>query len=296
MIQRKDCPCCAAENAGISLVDLPYTSTILPDWFRENSIKSLLQEHNYKVWKCKSCGCLYQQACLDDAEAKRLYTQYSSIYVEPYELKKYAHLCEEVILLKKLCPSVTPKVLDFGVGDASWSLMAKAWGCDLTACDIDEASIRLCEKSGISCLSLEELQPDFYDYINLSEVVEHLSNPYQIIQALSVCLKKNGILKVNCPGDACAEAKLKQLLSRSWSLEEFRRHYDSIFPLFHVNLFNKEALHHLGRRAGLAPFRVPLRTSYQAMILFDSLRQWNRNMYQPFKRWRSTGTWQYFRK
>jgi hypothetical protein len=67
-------------------------------------------------------------------------------------------------------------------------------------------------------------------------------------------------------------------------------------PAHHVNLFSRDALHHLARQAGLTPFRVPLRLLYGSTAGPFSFRQLNRAIRNPLKRWRSNRCWQYYRK
>jgi hypothetical protein len=119
----------------------------------------------------------------------------------------------------------------------------------------------------------------------------------ETLRQLRDSLLPGGVLKLNLPGKKDFRKTLaavgKFTTPSNKTLDDFFLHIE---PLVHINLFQQANIVGMGREAGLEPFRVPLGLSYSSMLLFNTGRQWNRNLYQPWKRWRSTGTWQFFRK
>jgi len=104
-----------------------------------------------------------------------------------FELNKKLKEREEIIL--DLIP-VGAKVLDIGCGNSRLPVVLKAKGCLLTVADISGevlAGYRQYDLEGW-IIDLENIKPDLpdsdYDFIILSEVLEHTTNPEEIILTL----------------------------------------------------------------------------------------------------------------
>ncbi|MBK8091330.1 MAG: class I SAM-dependent methyltransferase [Verrucomicrobiaceae bacterium] len=297
MIQRKKCPACGSTQMR-ALLSLPYTEKLSPLGFGHPVLATALRNIQFTVVQCLGCTCIYQQDVFDDHEAKIAYSQLWAGSTGFLDISSNAHLVEEIIILKKLCHRADPQVLDFGAGGGHWLKHAQAWGCHASACDIDISSLEACRRFGIHTLGLADLRPGSYDFINLSEVVEHLSDPQQILTQLIEALKPGGYLKLSAPGDRRMLNKLASLAKSPENLGEgeMAHKFSAIEPLFHVNLFNARSMKAMAALLGLEPLNISLLVSYSAVVLTDSWKQVNRNLYHPFKRWRSQGTWQYFKK
>ena len=82
------------------------------------------------------------------------------------------------------------KVTDIGCGNSLFPIKLKEKGCMVSVADISEIVLAQYKNLGISGLkiNLEEIKeiklPEKFDYIILSEVLEHLRNPEQVIKAL----------------------------------------------------------------------------------------------------------------
>lgn len=297
MIQRKSCPACDSTRAS-SLLSLPYTEKISPNDFGHPVLGPVLRNLSYTVLQCLDCTCIYQHQVFEDHEAEVAYSNGWTSQPGYLDMRSNAHLVEEIIILKKLCQRPAPEVLDFGAGRGHWLKHAQAWGCIATGSDIDVSSLDSCRQFGIRTLGPCELGTEAFDFINLSEVVEHLSFPRQLLERLVTALRPGGYLKLSAPGDLRMPGKLAALASAPENLKdgEISKKFSALEPLYHVNLFNARSMKALGAHLGLEPVRVSLADSYSAIVLTDSWKQINRNLYHPFKRWRSQGTWQYFRK
>jgi SAM-dependent methyltransferase len=211
-------------------------------------------------------------------------------------LTELAHLAEDAIHIRLLMPEGRPKVLDFGMNRGDWAAMSGAFGCEIWGTDIDAAAAVAAKERGVRFVGFDELAPAAFDFINADQVFEHLTDPVTVLSKLERSLRPGGWLKLSTPGDRRMEAKLARARAGGYDEAEWRREFDSLAPLMHVNLFERRSLVALGMEVGLEPYRLPLRIAYAAMVLFHTSRQWNRNLVNPWKRWRGKGTWQYFRK
>ena len=90
--------------------------------------------------------------------------------------------------------------------------------------------------------------------------------------------------------------KIDALKNNRISPKKFTTFFKSVEPLVHLNLFNCQSLVALAQKTNLTPLKISLTTSFASMILFNSLRQLNRNFRTPVKRSAAKGTWQYFEK
>ena len=109
----------------------------------------------------------------------------------------------EIAWLKKVIP-INSKVIDMGYGDGLIS-PAISEICELT---VVEGSKRLCERAAkelpISSLIVNSLFEDFVpknlaDVVIASHVLEHVEDPYEILQKMSKWIKKDGLVIVIVP-------------------------------------------------------------------------------------------------
>ena len=189
-----------------------------------------------------------------------------------------------------------PRVLDYGMGSGDWPLMAKAYGSEVWGTDVDPRSAQAAAESGIRYGELETMPDGYFDFINADQVFEHLPDPLTTIKALASKLAPGGHLKLSTPADELIEPKIARLASGGYTLETFKKEFHALSLLSHINLFSASAMHALAQAAGLEPFQVPLKIAYATVTGFHSLRQLNRNFYNPWKRHRARSTWQFFVK
>lgn len=83
------------------------------------------------------------------------------------------------------------RILDVGCGNSRLPLELKAKGCDVTVADISQKVLEGFAQYGIPALRLDLSQPEDiqnqagFDYMILSEVLEHLPNPEEAIGRLA---------------------------------------------------------------------------------------------------------------
>lgn len=295
MIKRLKCPVC--DNSSCETVlSLAYSNELFSGLFDGLNVPPGIYKQNYTIKYCPSCDFYYQETSLDLEEAKAFYSSKSAESSRCRKLSEYAHLAEEAMLIRLLFSDRQPAVLDFGMNTGDWALMAKAYGCKVYGSDIAEFSRQCASSKSIEFVEPDNLPENEFDFINVDQVFEHLQAPYHTLWYLIRSLKKGGIIKISTPGDKKFRIKIEMLKNNKFSFTEFKKEFDSLLPLIHLNLFSKKSLINLGKRVGLSVYRIPLKISYATMTLFDSMRQLNRNIYNPLKRTLAIGTWQFFIK
>lgn len=287
-------------DSCLNMLEMSYADDLLKDWVGRSPIDQELQSLSYVILKCPSCHLYFQELVCDPHETLKIYSirNYTAGCGnnQSRNLVQLAHMAEEAMLVRSLFPAHRPRVLDFGMGQGHWAAMAQAYDCEVWGTDINPGSQEIARARAISFCQIGDLPREYFDFINADQVLEHLVDPLEVLQQLASSLKPGSIIKISTPGDRRIDQKIHGAKQRKLSAADFRKSFDVLAPLYHLNLFAKESLLVLAQQFGLSPFRVPLSLSYSTMTLFNSLRQLNRNLYQPFKRWRSPGTWQFFKK
>lgn len=299
---RDSCPISSdRESAEIQTVlSLPFDRGILGAWAEKKRKTEQVAGREFRIYHDPRRDFFWQQFVLTNEEEteRRTRVRQTKSEARPPTLTEAVHKTEEAILLRLLTPAERPKVLDYGMGLGHWLLAMRAFGAEAWGTDIDPLSAVVAAENGLRFeANLDDLPDGYFDFINSDQVFEHLPDPLRHLERITPKLSPGGILKLSTPGDERMPGKLSRLARGGYSdLGEFQRDFDSLSPLCHINLFTARSLRALGEAAGLNPFRIPLKTGYGAMTGFFSPRQWNRNLYNPWKRSRASRTWQYFRK
>lgn len=94
------------------------------------------------------------------------------------------------------------KVLDLGCGDGDYAKGVKDLGFDVIAGDIDITRFRYKNEIEFKHCDITKEMPfptNYFDYVLLMEVVEHLRNPYVIMPEINRIIKTNGSLVISTP-------------------------------------------------------------------------------------------------
>ncbi|MGB0579778.1 MAG: methyltransferase domain-containing protein [Limisphaerales bacterium] len=292
--QRLECPACGNSETSEEF-SVPYAE----DYFRELRDRfPVIADQSYILRRCQTCELRFQQTILTGEEDADLNEEYwgEEADPKPTELRELAHMAEEILIIRQLFPDVKPCVLDYGVGKANWAGVATGFQCEAWGTDTATLCEEYCKMRGVTWTPLDKIPKNRFHFINSDSVFEHIPSPLQTLRQLYDALVPGGILKLNLPGKKDFRQTLGTVRAGRRSAKDLDAFFLHIEPLIHINLFQSDNIVFMGKQAGLEHFRVPLGLSYSSMILFNTGRQLNRNLYQPWKRWRSRGTWQFFRK
>lgn len=94
------------------------------------------------------------------------------------------------------------KVLDLGCGEGDYAKRLKDLGFNVIAGDIDIARFRYKNEIEFKHCDITKEVPfpaDYFDYVLLMEVIEHLRNPYVVMPEINRIIKKNGSLILSTP-------------------------------------------------------------------------------------------------
>ena len=295
---RTVCPVCAGQPEPVfsCRYDEPSLNRVLA---RVPSAKAEIARHVFAVDWCPACNLYYQQLVMEDKDLAELYRTLGGIQdivneIAAQKLHWFAHMAEEILVMRQLLDRPCPKVLDFGSNWGKWSSMALAYGCDVHAVEVNPVAVEFCASRGIKVLDRSQLKAHRFDFINVDQVLEHVADPRGLAGELAHVLLPSGYMKWSVPGEKALPDKLRLAQrTRQFSVLEADE-LDALEPLVHINLFSNSALRALGRLVGLKPAQLPFFKWLGAGQLWNMPRQFGRNITLPHKRWRGRGTYLWF--
>ena len=110
-------------------------------------------------------------------------------------------------------------VADLGCGDGDYSVALTKMGYKAIACDLDTQRFKHRDKIDFKVCDVTKKLPfdnDFFDYVVLAEVIEHLRNPYQVMQELSRVLRPGGKIVLSTPNILNLKSRIRFLVEGCW--------------------------------------------------------------------------------
>ncbi len=299
MISRTTCPISGQPSEVV--YRRPYAHPDLRRYLDEAGLGAKAGEVVYEIRYCIASGLFFQNWVMEDAELAGMYSSPRGVAQFEQEISQqrlhwFAHMADEVLVLRQSLKNPRPVVLDFGSNWGKWSSMALAFGCDVHAVEVNREAAAFCASRGIKIIAREELGEPRFDFIQVDQVLEHLTDPLGAARLLARSLKPGGLMKWGTPNAPKLPVLLSNLGNANDGPVPDARTLDPLLPLMHVNLFSKASLTHLAKTVGLEPFRPSLGVLIGSGQMWNMPRQLNRNVVAPFKRWRLTGTELWFRR
>ncbi len=154
---------------------------------------------------------------------------------------------------------LTNKLLDVGCGTGAFLEAATSLGWEATGVEISATAIQIAASKGLSVVDDCDMLPsDSFDVIIMSEVLEHVLEPMDLLTAARRLLRRGGLLWATTPhGNGVS----MRLLRSRWSI---------VSPPEHVQLFSIEGASRLLQRANLSPVRIKAESvnPYELMAAF----------------------------
>lgn len=152
--------------------------------------------------KCLNCSLIYVNPRPTIDELHNIY----QVEIEPNQLSNpdpyYRNeLINRVKFIKNIIPS--GKILDVGCSNGVFMEMLNSMGYKTVGIELSRSAYKFAKDKGldVSNKSIEEsdIQENKFDIIHLGDVLEHLTNPNNIISRIYKILKKDGIVVVSVP-------------------------------------------------------------------------------------------------
>ncbi|AQR97836.1 methyltransferase domain-containing protein [Clostridium saccharoperbutylacetonicum] len=135
-------------------------------------------------------------------------------YIQDFDAEKTKGLNNVYLLSKEVKENSV--VLDIGCAQGRFGKTLKEMGCSIYGIDIDEKAVEYAKKSGyydeILIMDINNKSVDdnkklkkmlnYFDVIIISDVLEHMSDPTNVILEFSKFLKEDGIILISVPNIA----------------------------------------------------------------------------------------------
>jgi 2-polyprenyl-3-methyl-5-hydroxy-6-metoxy-1,4-benzoquinol methylase len=159
----------------------------------------IFNEKKFQYRKCNDCQLVYISPLLNENDLGKLY---SLDYHDEFYFNSGKTYDNQVKLLKKF--RTEGRLLDYGCGDASFLRYFKNRGYELSGAEYNPSLVSKLKELNpeINFITINSLLNDNdqrFDIIHMGDVLEHLTNPREIIMQLQKKLSHGGILFIEGP-------------------------------------------------------------------------------------------------
>jgi predicted SAM-dependent methyltransferase len=186
--------------------------------------------------RCKDCKFVFSVKKPTEAELFEEYAKYPrSNLISAITLKRYETLLQYFKAFNK-----TQNIIDIGAGDGHFIEYAKKKGWNAYATEFDDVSVGLCNGKGVIThkgkLDIKNYEPEMFDIIFSSEVIEHINNPQEEIENFNKILRKGGLVYITTPNLNSVSHKY---LGSKWNIFHYPEHLSYYSPKTIKKLFEK---------------------------------------------------------
>lgn len=273
---RLHCPLCGSANRRPvwqgRFCD-PAVRAMLDRFHYSADLAAELGDAGFELVRCGQCGLLYHARHLDQAGLVRLYRDWTDQgQVSRFEAE-HGRADPDVVGRQKIklalrlhhlarlrFPSRAGlRVLDFGCGNGEHLLAARLIGFATVGIDLSDSRVAAARIGGMPVYSgldaFDAAGEAPVEGVILSQVLEHLTDPFGLLRALTARMAPGGLMYIGVPD--CTGVTVPT------SFHDFH----AVQPLEHLNGFTPATLDRMAAAAGLRPLRRP------AAFLGTTLRQ-----------------------
>jgi len=180
---------------------------------------------------CRRCQFGWAHPLPTDAELRRLYSDRHHPEAEDDRL----NVAERRRIMKRirtLAPNAS-SLLEVGCGFGHFLDHAKDFGFETLGVEVDSGRAEVARSKGhqVYCGELQEIcQPLRVDVVILHHIIEHLADPFQMLEQVRIVLVPGGLLFVGTPNFSSFRAKLTGA------------HFEHLCPPEHISYFTPESL------------------------------------------------------
>lgn len=208
----------------------------------------------FNVWRCPDCQTIH---CLEVVDLDYYYAQYPD---EELTLNVPMRLIYSGLHKRLKKHGFTPKhkLLDYGCGRGLFLQYLKENGFE-HGYGYDPYG----EPDGLG--SAETLSQGPFDYILLSDVIEHVEDPRELLQKLDTLLAPCGRIMIGAPNADNLDLNQPQRSD----------YYNEIHVPYHLHIYTRKGIEQLGKAQGWTPIGFFNRAYYDSPWIGLNARAWN---------------------
>ncbi len=259
MLEYVDCNICKSDDTVLVYKANDPTNIVLP---------------NFNIVKCKSCGLVYLNPRPPQNEIHKYYPKfyyaYTSSKEEKYKLRKIIRVCvirgrsagagifNKLLFhclknkVKYLLVKPVGRFLDVGCGIGSLVKSMQEIGWESRGVEISSNAIKIAKNGGLNVYLGDLIQQgfpsNFFDLINMDNVLEHVHNPLQVLTEVSRILKNNGRFYCSVPN---FDSFQNRNFGKYWRALDVPRHLYFFTPNTLSILFEKSSLRIIKMRSSI---------------------------------------------
>ncbi len=236
-------------------------------------IKYVLQLHDdrygypglFALMKCLECGHAFLDCELTSSQLTNLYTNYyprKNLDIESY--KPHKEQGKFVTWLNGLNSSAfrwVPKkvrVLDIGCGFGQSLGYHTARGCDVYGVEADENIQRVIDKFNfkvhVGLFDEQVYEPNFFDYLTMDQVIEHVVDPLSTLSSIEKILKPGGLAVFSTPN------------ANGWGAKVFGTSWINWHTPYHLQFFSRRSIEIAAKNAGMKLEKVKTITNSEWLL------------------------------
>jgi 2-polyprenyl-3-methyl-5-hydroxy-6-metoxy-1,4-benzoquinol methylase len=265
---RTTCPSCGSKNFQI-LVDTSFSDPALGRYLnvyyssQGNPDFNKLAGETYCLGECHDCQLMFQVNIPTNPMLMEIYDQWVS-QKNSFEASSKSSLSRQFRAVRKINAIVRHlgkatqdvKALDFGMGWGDWLFAARGLGCKVYGLELSPARIEWGEANGITILTAETMRQNKYDVICCNQVLEHVSEPREVLELIRECLAPRGIVLLSVPNALPVRKRISAGLGVDWAGEPHSREKsnptEAVTPLEHLNCFTGKTLRSFAKACGFS--------------------------------------------
>jgi 2-polyprenyl-3-methyl-5-hydroxy-6-metoxy-1,4-benzoquinol methylase len=156
-------------------------------------------------------------------------------------------------------PANRKKYLDVGCGEGNFAALVKenynaeVWGVEIAEEPAKKASVKL-DKVIIGNIEekLNELPSKYFDCISFNDVLEHFTNPFEILEKIKTKLNENGIVIASIPNVRYIGNLVELLLKKDWEYKSS----GGILDFSHYRFFTERSIRRMFMNAGYEIIKI----------------------------------------
>lgn len=247
----------------------PNCNALARKLFSVNDINQKMSDETFDYFRCNTCSLIFEFPVPKDIQ--KYYGSAYSAYRKPEADKIKDQALQginpaKISVIKKYVPG--KKILEIGPGYGEFSYAAIKEGYVVDAIEMDADCCKYLEEvigvrraiNSVDITAALELVDGGYDAIVMWHVLEHLPNPWEVIQSLNKILSSNGVVIVATPNPSSLQLKV------------FGKYWKHIDAPRHLMLIPMDVLIKKMKKAGLS--KIEATTKDEASSFFHSYGWW----------------------
>lgn len=190
----------------------------------------------FNLLKCKECSHVFVKHNFKDIDLVDLYSNYyprASLKIEDFKPLVFNKSFKSWFDGNQSAAfTYVPKnirILDIGCGFGYSLGYHKQRGCDVFGVEADINAQRIANHYGFNIhnglFNSNVYEKEFFDYVTMDQVLEHTVEPIEILNDISIVLKKGGSLVVSIPNATGWGAKLFNRKWINWHIPYHLQHF-----------------------------------------------------------------------